>query len=94
MLGWWNIFDCSGGGRGCGEFLSGMECFSSAVFQFSCVAFSGESRVEGVCLLFFCFFFFLLFRSIFMKLREEMEVGRKVVVLVIGMGCSVMRFDD
>lgn len=58
MLGWWNIFDCSGGGRGCGEFLSGMECFSSAMFQFSCVAFSGESRVEGVCLLFFCFFFF------------------------------------
>lgn len=29
-----------------------------------------------------------------MKLREEMEVARKVVVLVIGMGCSVMRFDD
>lgn len=74
------------------EFLSGMECFSSAVFQFSCVAFSGESRVEGVCLFFL--FFFLLFRSIFMKLREEMEVARKVVVLVIGMGCSVMRFDD
>lgn len=74
------------------EFLSGMECFSSAVFQFSCVAFSGESRVERVCLFFFVFF--LLFRSIFMKLREEMEVARKVVVLVIGMGCSVMRFDD
>lgn len=30
-----------------------------------------------------------------MKLREEMEVARKVVVLVIGsVGCSVMRFDD
>lgn len=38
------------------EFLSGMECFSSAVFQFSCVAFSGKSRVEGVCLFFFVFF--------------------------------------
>lgn len=56
MLGWWNIFDCSRGGGEGKEFLSGMECFSSAVFQFSCVAFSGESRVKGVCLFFFCFF--------------------------------------